>query len=212
MGMARPLGDLVALRVVVRQLSAGYDHTVAVDTAGVVWAWGARGRTITLGDDDAADAEDADDGGGGAGGSIVRAQRLPLVGQLGSAAPSRRPPLVGSAGGAAQQEDAEPAVAEALGPCEVVAAGGFFTVGYPTVGSAEAVAEGGAEGRSTGGLSSWEQVSAQVDALGEGVASSKAVPVAAITVTPTKHGELMLVWAASPPLPQYFVPSPEQGF
>ena len=175
-----------------------------MDAAGVVWTWGARGRTITLGDDDAAAAVDADDSGAGAGGSIVRARRLPLVGQLGSIAPRRRPPLVGSAGDAAQQEDAEPAVAEALGLCEVVAGGGFFTVGCPRADGSIAPEKG-----SSGGLASWEEVSEQVDALGEGT-SSKEVPVV-LSVMP-KRSELTLLWAASPPLPQYFVPSPEQGF
>lgn len=119
-----PGGWCVCVLGIFYALAVGYDHAVALDDHGVVWSWGSRGqsptpdttlhRTSTY-------TKTIPDGGS------VEFIRISGVGQLGSTESARGPGLENA-------PDVDPAIADALGVCKVVAAGGLFTVCWPKEG------------------------------------------------------------------------------
>lgn len=113
-------------RVVVTQISAGYDHAVALDSDGVVWSWGSCGQPAEGVRPWLQPAPVATNAGGeeAVGGALpITAHRIPAVSQLGASDAER--------GMSAGPVGLEAAVADALGRCDDVAAGGFFTVCWP---------------------------------------------------------------------------------
>ncbi|KAL1519820.1 hypothetical protein AB1Y20_023326 [Prymnesium parvum] len=212
LGVPRRLHDFPG-HVVVRQLSAGYDHTVALDSHGLVWSWGAAGVVAEASASGSVDSRalDSDD-------VQVVAHRLPRVGQLGSIAPGRLPLVIGSTADLSQAADLEPAQAEAFGRCTVVAAGGCFTVGWPVEdsergscqtrnagvdaheGPSRSTVRGTDLSSHTSTLNSeaWSDVRVEIANLTGSHSSRDDLERGLPVVEGTKRKSLTLLWAASP--------------
>ena len=149
----------VPLGVAVRQIAAGYDHALAVCTDGKVLSWGSAGvlppeapceapppPPVDLTDATAGGAADGDGGGGVSrharegqdstadGGAREGPPAAAAVGQLGRRVERAGEHTGAEAAGWAALPSAyssSPAPATALGPCELVAAGSFCSMGLP---------------------------------------------------------------------------------